>query len=78
MLALFPQQTPSVSSSSIESSHLYEPNIRALLSEALSADVETVLSDQTSLVCANSAAAGALAVVARAAIPDGFVGHLVR
>lgn len=36
-------------------SYLSEPNILALLSEALSADVETVLADQTGLVGADAA-----------------------
>lgn len=36
-------------------SELGESNLTGILSEALSADVETVLSDETVLICANSA-----------------------
>lgn len=35
--------------------YLDESDVRGLLSEALSADVETVFADQTGLVCANAA-----------------------
>lgn len=43
--------------------HLDETNGVRLLPEALSADVEIVLSDDTTLVTANSALAGALSVL---------------
>lgn len=52
------------------STYLDEPNILALLAEALTADVQAVLPDQTGLVRAHSAAAGALAEFARARVPD--------
>jgi len=55
---------------------LGEANVGALLTEALTADVQAVLADQTSLVGADTAAPGALAVGARARVPDGFVRHI--
>jgi hypothetical protein len=98
-------------------SYLEEPNLVRLLTEALTADVETILADQTSLVGADTAIeheivstilsfrccsillvhpsccsmafpfvepkfnfhsplAGALAVLARARKPNGFVRHV--
>merc|ERR1712108_108608 len=42
---------------------LGETDLVGTLTEALTADVDTVLADQTSLVLADSAAAGALAVL---------------
>lgn len=77
--------------------YLDEANVVGLLTEALTADVEAVLADETGLVGADAAvfvggvvsdvekalvyevsspAAGTLAVVARARVPDGFVRHL--
>ena len=57
---------------------LDEANVGGLLTEALTADVEAVLADETGLVGADAAAAGTLAVVARARVPDGFVRHVER
>jgi hypothetical protein len=57
---------------------LDEANVGRLLAEALTADVEAVLADETGLVGADAAAASALAVVARARVPDGFVRHVER
>lgn len=89
--------------------HLLETNVLGLLTEALTAEVELVLADQTSLVLADTAkksslaqvpfytiqpiaipssrstgggmreivpAAGALAVGARAGVPDRLVRHI--
>ena len=46
------------------SSQLFEANLLSLLSEALSAHHETVLSDQTHVLTGNTAAAGVLSVLA--------------
>jgi hypothetical protein len=54
---------------------LDEANVGALLTEALTADVEAVLADQTSRVGADAALAGALAVSPRAGVPDRLVRH---
>jgi len=54
---------------------LNESNILTLLPEALTADIEPVLADQAGLVGADAALASTLAVVARARVPDCFVGH---
>ena len=54
---------------------LDEANVGGLLAEALTADVEAVLANETGFVGADAAAAGTLAVVARARVPDGFVRH---
>jgi hypothetical protein len=54
---------------------LVEADILGLLTEALTAQVEVVLSDETSLVLADAAAARALAVVSGAGVPDAFVRH---
>ena len=56
---------------------LDEANVGALLTEALTADVEAVLTDQTSRVGADAALARALAVGPRARIPDRLVRHVV-
>jgi len=47
-------------------SHLHETNVCGLLPEALSADVQSILADETSLMCADAAASASLAVGARA------------
>lgn len=57
---------------------LDETNVGSLLAEALTADVEAVLADQTSLVGADTASARALAVSAGAGVPDRLVRHLER
>lgn len=54
---------------------LDEANILGLLTEALTAEVQIIFADQTSLVLADAAAARALAVVAGARVPDAFVRH---
>lgn len=54
---------------------LDKANVGALLTEALTADVEAVLADQTSRVRADAALARALAVGPRAGIPDRLVRH---
>lgn len=54
---------------------LVETNVLGLLAEALTAQVEVVLADQTGSVLADAALARALAVVSRARVPDAFVGH---
>ena len=55
---------------------LDEANVGGLLTEALTADVEAVLADQTGAVGADAARASALAVLAGAGVPDGFVRHV--
>jgi hypothetical protein len=54
---------------------LDESDVCCLFSEALTADVETVLSDETSLVSADTAGTGALAVGSWAGVPDTLVRH---
>lgn len=54
---------------------LVEANVLGLLTEALTAEVEVVLADKTSLVLADAAAARALAVASGARVPDAFVRH---
>jgi hypothetical protein len=54
---------------------LVETDVLSLLTEALTAQVEVVLSDKTGLVLADTAAARALAVVSGAGVPDAFVRH---
>lgn len=56
---------------------LAETNGVGLLAEALTAEVKTVLADETSLVSAVTALAGALAELAGAREPNGVVGHFV-
>ena len=55
---------------------LVETDVGGLLTEALTADVHTVLADQTSAVRADTARAGALSVLAGPAEPNGLVSHL--
>jgi len=57
-------------------SGLDESNIRGLFSEALTADVESVFSDETGLMGADSASARAFSVATGAGEPDSFVGHV--
>jgi len=52
-----------------------EANILGLLSEALTAQVEVVLADETGPVFADAALARALAIASRARVPDAFVRH---
>jgi len=54
---------------------LDESNVMSPLPEALSADVETILADQTSLVGADAARSAALAVCAWTRVPNSFVSH---
>lgn len=58
------------------SAHLDKANEVSLLTEALTADVEAVLADDTSVVAADAARARALAELTGVAEPDGGVGHL--
>ena len=44
-----------VHASTMQYTHLVEPNGSRLLTEALTAEVEAVLADETSLVCAEAA-----------------------
>jgi len=46
-----------------------------LFTEALTAEIESVLADETSLVCAVTALAAALAVLPRTREPNCVVGH---
>jgi len=57
---------------------LDEANVGSLLTETLTADVEAVLADQTGGVCADTAAAGTLAVGLGTRVPDGIVRHVDR
>jgi len=57
---------------------LDKPDSSRLFTEALSAQVETVLADKTSLVGAEAALAASLSVLARAREPNGVVGHFVE
>lgn len=56
---------------------LDKANVGRLLTEALTADIEAVLADETSTVSADAARARALSVLAGARVPDGFVRHFV-
>ena len=55
---------------------LGEADVKSLLTEALTADVQAVLADETGLVGADTALAAALAVGARARVPDRLVRHI--
>lgn len=55
---------------------LVETDVRGSLSEALTADVQTVLSDQTRVRSANSALSRTLTVVSRVGEPNVFVSHI--
>lgn len=55
---------------------LDETNVFRLFTETLTAYVEAVLADETGTMSANTARAGTLAVLARAGVPDRFVGHI--
>lgn len=55
---------------------LGEANVRGVLPEALTAHVEPVLPDQTSLVRAHPALTGSLSVVLRVGVPNSVVTHL--
>jgi hypothetical protein len=50
-------------------SHLEETNIVGLFTEAASANVHLVLSDQTMVVTTNAASSGALSVVLGVSVP---------
>lgn len=54
---------------------LYKADGSRLFAEALAAQVETILADETGLVSAEAALAGSLAILARTRKPDGVVGH---
>lgn len=54
---------------------LVETNVLSLLSEALTADVQAVLSDQTGVGSANSALSRTLTVVSWVGEPNVFVSH---
>jgi len=54
---------------------LDESDICGSLAEALTADVEAVLADETSWVSADAAFTGALSVATGAGEPDGLVRH---
>lgn len=57
---------------------LVETNVRGSLSEALTADVQAVLSDQTRVGSADSALSRALTVVSWVGEPNVFVSHIAR
>lgn len=56
-------------------SHLLESNVLGVLSEALTADVKLVFSDETGDVAAYSASSRSLSVLSRSAEPNVFVSH---
>lgn len=56
---------------------LLEADVSSLLSEALSGQVESVLSDQTVVLARDSALSRALSVVSRVGIPNVLVSHTV-
>lgn len=56
---------------------LVETNVLGLLSEALTAHVQTVLSDQTRVSAANSALSRTLTVVSWVGEPNVFVSHVL-
>jgi hypothetical protein len=58
------------------SAELGKANVRGVLPKALTAHVEPVLPDQTSLVRAHPALAGSLSVVLRVGVPHRVVTHL--
>jgi len=57
-------------------SHLDESNVGRLLPEALTADVQAVFADKTSLVRADTAATRAFSEGARTRVPNLIVGHI--
>lgn len=74
----FPNVTPQTAQIPFPGTNLPvldEADVVRLLTEALTADVEAVLADQTGLVGADAAAAGALAVGTGTGEVDGLVGH---
>jgi len=54
---------------------LDESDICSFLTEALTADIESILADEAGFVGADPAGAGSFAVGARSRVPDGFVRH---
>jgi len=56
---------------------LHKPNGRSLFAEALTAQVETILADETRLVSAKATLAGSLSKLARAGEPDCVVSHVL-
>ena len=63
------------SSGSGNLAELGETNVRGVLPEALTAHVEPVLPDQTTLVRAHPALARSLSVVLRVGVPNSVVTH---
>lgn len=57
---------------------LVETNVRSSLSETLTADVQTVLSDQTRVGSTDSALSRTLTVVSWVGEPNVFVSHIAR
>jgi len=57
------------------SSVLHKADGGRLFTEALAAQVETILADETGLMSAEAALAGSLAKLTRSGKPDGVVGH---
>lgn len=57
---------------------LVETNVSGSLSEALTANVQAVLSDQTRVRSANSALSRALTVVSWVGEPNVFVSHIAK
>ena len=54
---------------------LDEANVLGILTEALTAQIQAILADETSAVGTDTAFTGTLAKVARMRIKDCFVGH---
>jgi len=57
---------------------LHKSDGRRLLAEALAAQVETILADETRLMCAEAALARTLSKLAGTGKPDGVVSHFVK
>lgn len=55
---------------------LNKPYVRSFFSEALSADVEAILANESCAVSADAAASRAFTVGARTGIPDALVRHV--
>ena len=60
-----------------ESTVFVEANILAVHTEALTADIHSILTDETSLVGAHTALARTLSVFLWMGVPDGFVTHFI-
>jgi hypothetical protein len=57
---------------------LDESDVRRLLPETLTADVQAILANQTSLVCADTALPASLSIGTGAGVPNILMGHIEK